>query len=94
MIDTICHSDFRFEKCVHESRWHNQLSGVTYLEYADPQVQIAGFSNATAAYLRSLGYNITYEDTTGSTSHVIIRFTDGTLEAASDPRKVRDNEVL
>lgn len=74
-------------QCVHHSRWHDQLSGVTYLEWAAPQVGIAGYSNETAAYLKDIGYNITYQDTSGSTSHVIIRFRDGMLEAASDPRK-------
>lgn len=73
---------------VYQSRWHDQLSGETYFEYADPQLGIAGFSNETVAYLREMGYNVTYEDETGSTSHVIVKYPEtGLYEAANDPRK-------
>ncbi|EIM86750.1 gamma-glutamyltranspeptidase [Stereum hirsutum FP-91666 SS1] len=73
---------------VHQSRWHDQLSGTTYFEIAAPNLGIAGFSNATVAYLESMGYNVTYEDESGSTSHVIVKHLDtGLFEAANDPRK-------
>lgn len=75
-------------QCVHQARWHDQLSGVTYFELPDPELGIAGFNNGTVAFLAEQGYNVTYEGEAGSTSHVIIRFSDGMYEAASDPRKV------
>ncbi|EIN11385.1 gamma-glutamyltranspeptidase [Punctularia strigosozonata HHB-11173 SS5] len=71
---------------VHQSRWHDQLTNVTYFEISAPNLGIAGFSNATVAYLAGLGYNITYEDESGSTAHVIGK-KDGVYTAASDPRK-------
>ncbi|KAJ3744073.1 gamma-glutamyltranspeptidase [Lentinula detonsa] len=73
--------------CVHHSRWHDQLDGNTYFEYKSENVGIPGYDNATVAYFREMGYNITYEDTTGSTAHVVIRQPNGTIEAANDPRK-------
>ncbi|GAA98617.1 uncharacterized protein L969DRAFT_18069 [Mixia osmundae IAM 14324] len=71
---------------VHHSRWHDQLTNVTYFEYASPQVGIPGYSNSTVAFLTNQGYNVTYEDTTGSTGHVVA-LKDGIFTAASDPRK-------
>ncbi|KAM0745866.1 gamma-glutamyltranspeptidase [Meredithblackwellia eburnea MCA 4105] len=73
--------------CAHHARWHDQLSGQTYFELPAPQLGLAGYNNATVAYLASLGYNTTYEDTTGSTSQILVRAQDGLLSAASDPRK-------
>lgn len=72
---------------MHEPRWHDQLSGLTYVELPAPELGLRGFDNGTADYLAELGHNITYQGVSGSTSHVIIRFPDGQLEAASDPRK-------
>lgn len=74
-------------EAAHEPRWHDQLSGVTFLEWQDEAVGIRGFNNGTAAYLSDVGYNVTYQGTSGSTGHIIIRTANGTLEAASDPRK-------
>jgi len=76
------------EECTHHPRWHDQLTGVTYFEWKNDTLGIVGFNNATVAYLASLGYNTTYEDLTGSTSQVVARAKDGTITAASDPRKV------
>ncbi|KAJ4480098.1 gamma-glutamyltranspeptidase [Lentinula aciculospora] len=73
--------------CVHHSRWHDQLDGNTYFEYKSENVGIAGYDNATVAYFREMGYNISYQSTTGSTAHVVIRQPNGTIEAANDPRK-------
>ncbi|KAF8824863.1 gamma-glutamyltranspeptidase [Lentinula edodes] len=73
--------------CVHHSRWHDQLDGNTYFEYASENVGIAGYDNGTVAYFRDMGYNISYQSTTGSTAHVVIRQPNGTIEAANDPRK-------
>ncbi|EPQ58687.1 gamma-glutamyltransferase [Gloeophyllum trabeum ATCC 11539] len=72
---------------VHQARWHDQLTNVTYFEIAAPQLGMAGFDNRTVNYLAGLGYNITYEDESGSTGHIIGRAANGTLTAASDPRK-------
>ncbi|KAF5383428.1 hypothetical protein D9757_006100 [Collybiopsis confluens] len=74
-------------QCVHHSRWHDQLDGNTYFEYKDESVGIPGYDNRTVAYFSELGYNITYQGTTGSTAHVVIRHPNGTIEAANDPRK-------
>jgi gamma-glutamyltranspeptidase/glutathione hydrolase len=71
----------------HFPRWHDQLTNVTYFEVASPQVGVAGINNDTVAYLTAKGYNATYQDTTGSTGHVIVRSKEGVFEAASDPRK-------
>ncbi|KAJ3716028.1 gamma-glutamyltranspeptidase [Lentinula raphanica] len=73
--------------CVHHSRWHDQLDGNTYFEIKSENVGIPGYDNSTVAYFRQMGYNITYEDTSGSTAHVVIRQPNGTIEAANDPRK-------
>ena len=73
---------------MHQSRWHDQLSGQTYFELPAPDLGIAGFDNSTTTYLAQQGYNVTYQGETGSTSHVIIRTKEGLYEAASDPRKV------
>lgn len=72
---------------VHEPRWHDQLAGQTLLEWKDEAVGIRGFNNGTATYLKEVGYNITYQGTAGSTGHVVLRSKNGTLSAASDPRK-------
>ena len=75
---------------VHSSRWHDQLTNVTYFEFAAPANGLPWFDNATVNFLASLncafdlGFllsdlalsvlcadNITYEDITGSTSHIV-----------------------
>lgn len=38
-------------------------------QWKDDSLGIAGYNNATVAYLKGLGYNVTYEDLTASTSH-------------------------
>jgi len=75
-------------ECVHHPRWHDQLDGFTYFEYKSENVGIAGYPNSTVAYFSEMGYNISYESTTGSTAHVVIRQPNGTIEAANDPRKL------
>ncbi|KAJ7870442.1 gamma-glutamyltranspeptidase [Mycena leptocephala] len=74
-------------ECTRHPRWHDQLNGITYFEVRNDALGVAGFNNDTVAYLKSLGYNATYEDLTGSTSHVVTRAQNGTITAASDPRK-------
>ena len=69
-------------------RWHDQLNGITYFEYANPSHGLTGYDNSTVAYFRELGYNITYQDPLGgSTSHAISRLPNGNFLAQSDPRK-------
>jgi len=70
----------------HTSRWHDQLTNVTYFELPNHPDGLIGFNNGTVGFLASLNYNITYEDTTGSVSHIIGK-TDGTFHAANDPRR-------
>ncbi|KAJ7088865.1 gamma-glutamyltranspeptidase [Mycena belliarum] len=74
-------------ECTRHARWHDQLGGATLVEVRNDALGIAGFSNGTVAYLKGLGYNVTYEDLSGSTSHVVARAKNGTITAASDPRK-------
>ncbi|PWN94896.1 hypothetical protein FA09DRAFT_341621, partial [Tilletiopsis washingtonensis] len=47
-----------------------------------------GFSNATAAYLRQLGHNITYANAGSSTAQGVQRFQNGTLLAAHENRQL------
>ncbi|KAJ7069928.1 gamma-glutamyltranspeptidase [Mycena amicta] len=76
-------------------RWHDQLGTSTLFEgfgtanaAAGAALGIASFPNATIGYLAGLGYNISGESYTGSTSHVIVRYPkNGMFEAANDPRK-------
>ncbi|KAK7059876.1 gamma-glutamyltranspeptidase [Favolaschia claudopus] len=74
-------------ECTHQARWHDQLSGQTFYETGDPALGVPAFSNNTVAYLAGLGYNMTTQGLTGSTSHVVARAKNGTITAASDPRK-------
>ncbi|KAJ7138819.1 gamma-glutamyltranspeptidase [Mycena filopes] len=74
-------------ECTGHPRWHDQLSGVTYFEVGSDALGVRGFDNGTVAYMKGLGYNVTYEDLSGSTSHVVGRAKNGTITAASDPRK-------
>ncbi|KAF7299135.1 Gamma-glutamyltranspeptidase [Mycena indigotica] len=74
-------------------RWHDQLGVSTLFEgygtvnaAAGAALGIAPFSNATIGYLVGLGYNVSTQDYTGSTSHVIVK-KDSTFEASNDPRK-------
>lgn len=77
--------------CVHTPRWHDQLSGLTYFELPAPELGLKGFNNQTVAFIKSLGYNTTYQGESGSTSHVVARLQQGEdkgkFMAASDPRK-------
>ncbi|KAJ7357041.1 gamma-glutamyltranspeptidase [Mycena albidolilacea] len=75
------------EESTRHPRWHDQLSGATFFEVGDSTLGVQSFPNSTVAYLKSLGYNTTTEDLTGSTSHIVARAKNGTITAASDPRK-------
>ncbi|TRM65849.1 gamma-glutamyltranspeptidase [Schizophyllum amplum] len=86
-------------QAVHTARFHDQLGESTLFEglynatdgganYALAAAKgVTPFDNSTVAYLVGLGYNVSSQDVSGSTSHVIVRSKDGTLEAANDPRK-------
>lgn len=71
---------------VHTSRWHDQLTNVTYFELPAPADGLPGFNNRTVNFLAGLKYNVAYEDITGSTSHIVGKI-NGTFHAFSDPRK-------
>jgi gamma-glutamyltranspeptidase / glutathione hydrolase len=67
-------------------RLHDQLSPATiYFEWSGLNIQ--GYDNSTVAYLKSLGHNITYEAPGGSTAQALRRLTNGTFEAAGEPRQ-------
>jgi len=62
-------------------RLHDQLSPVyTSFEYA--------YDNATVAYMRSVGHNITFVAPGGSTAQSLRRFANGSFEAAGEPRQL------
>ncbi|KAJ6623712.1 gamma-glutamyltranspeptidase [Mycena sp. CBHHK59/15] len=75
-------------------RWHDQLGATTLFEGFGSAFAAGGaalgmkqFGNGTIGWLAGRGYNVSGEDYTGSTSHVIVRGRDGVFEAANDPRK-------
>ncbi|KAJ7126463.1 gamma-glutamyltranspeptidase [Mycena crocata] len=79
---------------VYTPRWHDQLGATTLFEglgsagaAAGTALGIAPFSNGTIEFLVERGYNVSGQDYSGSTSHVIVRRRDGVFEAANDPRK-------
>lgn len=75
-------------QCEHTPRWHDQLSGEVYFEYADPLLNLPGYPNDTVAYINQTGYNVTYESPYGtSESMIIVKLPNGLLDAASDPRR-------
>lgn len=71
-------------------RWHDQLNGETRLELPQPNnygLDVPGFNNGTAAFLESLGHNITYVLPGGSTSSAIGRLLDGRYLASAETRR-------
>ncbi|KDE07773.1 gamma-glutamyltransferase [Microbotryum lychnidis-dioicae p1A1 Lamole] len=74
-------------EAVAHPRWHDQLSGQTFFEWKELDKGIVGYNNDTVGYLAALGHNVTWTGVTGSTAHVVLRTQNGTIEAASDPRK-------
>ncbi|KAJ6552577.1 gamma-glutamyltranspeptidase [Mycena vulgaris] len=60
-------------ECTRHPRWHDQLGGLAYFEIKNDALGIAGFDNATVTYMKALGYNTTYEDLSGSTSHAVLK---------------------
>lgn len=73
-----------------EPRWHDQLSpNSTTLESPAPQVPgFVGFSNQTAAFLASVGHNVSWTAIGSSTAQAVQRFTNGTLLAATEVRQL------
>ncbi|TKY86150.1 hypothetical protein EX895_004975 [Sporisorium graminicola] len=73
-----------------EPRWHDQLSpNVTSLESRAPQVPgFVGFSNQTAAFLASVGHNVSWTPIGSSTAQAVERFDDGVLLAATEVRQL------
>ncbi|KDN40091.1 gamma-glutamyltranspeptidase [Tilletiaria anomala UBC 951] len=73
-------------------RWHDQLQPqTTVLEWAASNPEIpgwTGFSNATAAYLTSVGHNITYAAPAGSTAQGAQRFANGTFLGGAEVRQL------
>ncbi|CAK9781151.1 gamma-glutamyltranspeptidase [Cutaneotrichosporon oleaginosum] len=77
-------------ECTSHARWHDQLSGITYFDWPDPDrpIPLAGYSNETVDFFKDLGYNVSYQSPySTSTSHVIARLPSGEWLAATDPRK-------
>ena len=42
---------------------------ITLFQWKDDSLGIAGYNNATVAYLKGLGHNVTYQDLIASASH-------------------------
>lgn len=73
-----------------EPRWHDQLSpNQTTVESPAPQVPgFVGFSNETAAFLSSVGHNVSWTAIGSSTAQAVQRFENGTLLAATEVRQL------
>ncbi|SJX62497.1 related to gamma-glutamyltransferase [Sporisorium reilianum f. sp. reilianum] len=73
-----------------EPRWHDQLSpNQTSVESPAPQIPgFVGFSNTTAAFLASVGHNVTWTPIGSSTAQAVERFDDGVLLAATEVRQL------
>lgn len=75
-----------------QPRWHDQLlPATTVLEWADSDPKIPGwkgYSNSTAAFLTSLGHNITYAAPGSSTAQGVQRKANGLIKGAHEPRQL------
>ncbi|KAJ9480229.1 putative Glutathione hydrolase proenzyme (putative) [Pseudozyma hubeiensis] len=73
-----------------EPRWHDQLSpNSTTLESPAPTIPgFVGFSNQTAAFLESVGHNVSFVPIGSSTAQAVERFDDGVLLAATEVRQL------
>lgn len=73
-----------------EPRWHDQLSpNVTSVESPAPQIPgFVGFSSETAAFLASVGHNVSWTPIGSSTAQAVERFDDGQLLAATEVRQL------
>ncbi|KAI3476575.1 hypothetical protein L1887_61817 [Cichorium endivia] len=78
------------QEALAEPRWHDQLSpNQTTVESFSPKVPgFAGFSNQTAAFLESVGHNVTWTPIGSSTAQAVQRFADGNLLAATEVRQL------
>ena len=78
------------QEALAEPRWHDQLSpNQTTVESPAPQVPgFVGFSNQTAAFLESVGHNISWVPIGSSTAQAVERFEDGVLLAAHEVRQL------
>ena len=73
-------------QALYQPRLHDQLVPNTVsLEWSGLNIQ--GYSNETAAFLRSLGHNVTYIAPGQSTAQALRRLQNGTFEAAGEPRQ-------
>ncbi|KAF7985831.1 hypothetical protein HWV62_504 [Athelia sp. TMB] len=81
-------------ECTAHPRWHDQLTGETYFEWKDDDLGLPGFPNSTVSYLAGLGYNTTYEDLTGSTSHGPHYFSILAISAADTSHEKLSRELL
>ena len=73
-----------------EPRWHDQLSpNQTTVESAAPKVPgFVGFNKQTAAFLESVGHNVSWVPIGSSTAQAVERFPDGKLLAATEVRQL------
>ncbi|KAG0651421.1 Gamma-glutamyltranspeptidase [Hyphodiscus hymeniophilus] len=72
-----------------QPRMHDQLSpNLVYLEYGSPFQHVEGYNNETAAFLTSIGANVTFVAPGSTTAQALRRLGNGTFEAAGDPRQL------
>ncbi|KAJ1035792.1 hypothetical protein NDA13_000451 [Ustilago tritici] len=78
------------QKALAEPRWHDQLSpNQTTVESAAPQVPgFVGFSKQTAAFLTTVGHNISWVPIGSSTAQAVERLQNGELLAATEVRQL------
>jgi gamma-glutamyltranspeptidase/glutathione hydrolase len=72
-----------------QPRMHDQLSpNSVSFELASPFRHVQGYSNETAAFMKSIWANITFVAPGSTTAQALRRLGNGTFEAAGDPRNL------
>ncbi len=78
------------QEALAEPRWHDQINpNATTVESPAPQVPgFIGFNRQTAAFLASVGHNVSWVPIGSSTAQAVERFSDGELLAATEVRQL------
>ncbi|KAH8597379.1 gamma-glutamyltranspeptidase [Bisporella sp. PMI_857] len=72
-----------------QPRFHDQLSPNTVsFEYGSDTYGIKGYSNQTTAFFKEIGANVAFVAVGGSTAQALRRLSNGTFEAAGEPRQL------
>jgi len=72
-----------------QPRMHDQLSPNTVsFEWGSELFGIKGYNNQTTAFMESIGANVGFIAPGSTTAQALRRFSNGTFEAASEPRQL------